>query len=58
MIASMWVVMVAAVLASLAIGVLVAHAVCVLMFHVFRMHARQVMEQRQVAGKPVIAIQP
>ena len=58
MIASMWVVMAAAVLASLAVGVLVAHAVCVLMFRVFRIHARQVMEQRRIAQEPAVAIQP
>jgi hypothetical protein len=36
------IVLVCAVLASLAIGVLVAHGICVAMFKVFRIHARQV----------------
>jgi hypothetical protein len=36
------IVLICAVLASLAVGVLVAYGVCVAMFEVFRMHARQV----------------
>ena len=36
------VVLVAAVLASLAVGVLLAYGVCLAMFAFFRMHARQV----------------
>jgi len=36
------IVLVAAVLASLAAGVLVAYGVCLAMFGVFRMHVRQV----------------
>ena len=36
------VVLVSAVLASLAAGVLLAYGICVAMFRVFRMHARQV----------------
>ena len=36
------VVLVSAVLASLAAGVLAAYGICVAMFSVFRMHARQV----------------
>ncbi|HEX9198380.1 MAG TPA: hypothetical protein VF865_02395 [Acidobacteriaceae bacterium] len=44
------VVLVCAVLASLAAGVLVAHGVCLAMFGVFRMHARQ------VATEPVVRL--
>ncbi len=36
------IVLVSAVLASLAVGVLVAYGVCIAMFGIFRMHARQV----------------
>lgn len=36
------VVLISAVLASLAAGVLAAYGICVAMFSVFRMHARQV----------------
>ena len=36
------IVLICAVLASLAVGVLVAYGVCIAMFGVFRMHARQV----------------
>jgi hypothetical protein len=36
------IVLICAVLASLAVGVLVAYGVCIAMFEVFRMHARQV----------------
>ena len=36
------IVLICAVLASLAIGVLVAYGVCMAMFKVFRIHARQV----------------
>jgi uncharacterized protein (DUF2062 family) len=38
------IVLVCAVLASLAVGVLVAYGVCIAMFSAFRMHARQVAE--------------
>ena len=44
------VVLVCAVLASLAAGVLVAHGVCLAMFGLFRMHARQ------VAAEPVVRL--
>ena len=37
-----WVVLVSAVLASLTMGVLIAYGICVAMFRVFRIHARQV----------------
>jgi hypothetical protein len=50
------IVLVSAVLASLAVGVLVAYGVCVGMFGVFRMHVRQVRETR-VAAMPVRAAQ-
>jgi hypothetical protein len=36
--------LVCAVLASLAVGVLVAYGVCIAMFGAFRMHVRQVAE--------------
>jgi uncharacterized protein (DUF2062 family) len=36
------IVLICAVLASLAVGVLVAYGVCMGMFNVFRIHARQV----------------
>lgn len=38
--------LVCAVLASLAVGVLVAYGICVAMFRIFRMHARQVAAGR------------
>ena len=41
------IVLVSAVLASLALGVLTAHGICITMFRVFRMHARQVAAERQ-----------
>jgi hypothetical protein len=40
--------LVCAVLASLALGVLIAYAICLSMFHLFRIHSRQVA-LRQVA---------
>ena len=36
------IVMISAVLASLAVGVLVAYGICMAMFGIFRIHARQV----------------
>jgi hypothetical protein len=36
------IVLISAVLASLAVGVLMAYGVCIAMFQVFRIHARQV----------------
>jgi hypothetical protein len=41
------IVLVSAVLASLAAGVLVAYGVCIAMFGAFRMHARQVAEKSE-----------
>jgi hypothetical protein len=38
--------LVSAVLASLAVGVLVAYGVCIAMFGLFRMHVRQVAAER------------
>ena len=43
-----FVMLVSAVLASLAAGVLVAYAVCVGMFGLFRMHARQAVVKAPV----------
>jgi hypothetical protein len=42
--------LISAVMASLAVGVLVAHAVCVSMFKLFHMHATQVAAR---SAKPV-----
>jgi uncharacterized protein (DUF2062 family) len=47
------IVLVCAVLASLAVGVLVAYGVCIAMFRVFQMHARQVAAER--LSQPVAA---
>jgi hypothetical protein len=41
------IVLISAVLASLAAGVLTAYGVCVTMFRIFRMHAKQVAAERQ-----------
>jgi hypothetical protein len=51
------IVLICAVLASLAVGVLVAYGVCMAMFGVFRIHARQVAEssaRRVVASTQVV----
>jgi predicted phage tail protein len=51
------IVLICAVLASLAVGVLVAYGVCMAMFGVFRIHARQVAEnsaRRVVASARVV----
>jgi hypothetical protein len=49
--------LVCAVLASLAVGVLVAYGVCIAMFSAFHMHARQVAGNaaRQVAATAQVA---
>lgn len=41
------IVLISAVLASLAVGVLVAYGSCITMFRLFRIHARQVAAERQ-----------
>ena len=46
--------LICAVLASLGVGVLVAFGVCVGMFEVFRIHARQVATEK-IAGDVVTA---
>jgi len=49
--------LICAVLASLAVGVLVAYGVCIAMFGVFRMHVRQVAQssaQGVVASTQVV----
>jgi len=52
------IVLVCAVLASLAIGVLVAHGICVAMFKVFRIHARQVaVKSARTVVAPVRVVQ-
>jgi hypothetical protein len=51
------IVLICAVLASLAVGVLVAYGVCIGMFGVFRIHARQVAEdsaRRVLAATQVV----
>jgi hypothetical protein len=52
------IVLVSAVLASLAVGVLTAYSICISMFRLFRIHARQVAAERQartiVASKQVV----
>jgi hypothetical protein len=52
------IVLISAVLASLAAGVLTAYGICVSMFRLFRMHAKQVAAERQaravVAATPVV----
>jgi hypothetical protein len=51
------IVLISAVLASLAVGVFVAYGVCIAMFGVFRIHARQVAvhsAQRVVAPAQVV----
>jgi hypothetical protein len=40
------IVLISAVLASLAAGVLTAYGICVSMFRIFRMHAKQVAAER------------
>lgn len=49
--------LICAVLASLAIGVLAAYGVCITMFKIFRIHARQVAVKSARAVAPVRAIQ-
>ncbi len=49
--------LVCAVLASLAAGVLLAYGICVGMFHIFRIHARQAAVSRKMSAaiKPQVA---
>jgi uncharacterized protein (DUF2062 family) len=47
--------LVCAVLASLAVGVLVAYGICIAMFRVFQMHAKQVAAEKGSRG--VVAAQ-
>jgi uncharacterized protein (DUF2062 family) len=46
------IVLVCAVLAALAAGVLVAYGVCISMFELFRIHARQVHATRMSVSAP------
>jgi predicted phage tail protein len=51
------IVLVCAVLASLAVGVLVAYGICMAMFGVFQMHVRQLAagkESRRVVAPPQV----
>ena len=45
--------LVCAVLASLAFGVLLAYGLCLAMFRVFRVHSRQVLQRRALRPVPV-----
>ena len=52
------IVLVCAVLASLAVGVLVAYGVCIMMFRAFEMHVRQVAAEnrsQQIAASAQVA---
>jgi hypothetical protein len=46
------IVLISAVLASLAVGVLLAYGVCVAMFGIFRAHAQQVAAESRRVGTP------
>lgn len=50
------IVLVSAVLSSLAVGVLSAYGICVSMFRIFRIHAKQVAAERQ--ARAALAITP
>jgi len=45
--------LICAVVASLAVGVFVAQGLCVLMFHIFKMHAKQVEATRILKAQTV-----
>jgi hypothetical protein len=45
------IILICAVLASLAVGVLLAHGICIAMFNVFRIHARQVAVKSAKSAK-------
>jgi len=49
------IVLISAVLASLAVGVLFAYGICTTMFRLFRIHARQVAAEKQ--ARSVVAPQ-
>jgi hypothetical protein len=51
------IVLICAVLASLAIGVLVAYGVCISMFNIFRIHARQVAVKSARGVAPARVVQ-
>lgn len=51
-----YVVLLCAVLASLALGVLVAYGLCGAMFRVFRVHTRSAARQKAVAGTLEVAL--
>lgn len=44
------IVLICAVLASLAVGVVVAYAVCLVLFSVFRVHTKQISAQRKLVA--------
>jgi len=50
-----WVVLVCAVLASLASGVLMAYGICLAMFTIFRIHSRSVATAKAARQRTVIA---
>jgi hypothetical protein len=51
------IVLICAVLASLAIGVLAAYGVCIAMFNIFRIHARQVAVKSARGVAPARVVQ-
>jgi hypothetical protein len=51
------IVLICAVLASLAIGVLAAYGICIAMFNVFRIHARQVAVKSARGVAPARVVQ-
>jgi hypothetical protein len=51
------IVLISAVLASLASGVLAAYGICISMFRLFRIHARQVAAERQARAASIVAPQ-
>jgi len=50
-----WVVLVCAVLASLASGVVLAYGICLAMFSIFRVHSRSVASSAAAARRTAIA---
>ena len=51
------IVLICAVLASLAIGVLAAYGICIAMFNIFRIHARQVAVKSARGVAPARVVQ-
>jgi MFS superfamily sulfate permease-like transporter len=55
---SSFITLLCAILASLTIGVLIAHAICVAMFSVFRIHRQSVAAARTSAKTPATSLEP